>query len=121
MRAALCKTYGGPELLEVGEVPDPEPGPGEVLIRVEAAALNYFDTLIIRDKYQFKPKLPFPPSAEIAGRIERLGEGVTGFTPGERVMTYVGWGERPRRPSPRPRTWRGCRKACRPRSAPACR
>lgn len=92
MRAALCKTYGGPELLEVDEVPDPEPGPGEVLIAVEAAALNYFDTLIIRDKYQFKPKLPFPPSAEIAGRIERLGEGVTGYTPGERVMTYVGWG-----------------------------
>ena len=92
MRAALCKTFGGPELIEVGEIADPEPGPGEVLIRIEAAALNYFDTLIIRDKYQFKPKLPFAPAAEIAGRIERLGSGVAGLVPGDRVMAYLGWG-----------------------------
>lgn len=92
MRAALCKTFGGPELIEVTEVPDPEPAPGEVLVRVEAAALNYFDTLIIRDKYQFKPKLPFAPAAEIAGRVERLGAGVTAFAVGDRVMGYLGWG-----------------------------
>ncbi len=92
MRAALCKTFGGAELIEVSEVPDPEPGPGEVLVKVEAAALNYFDTLTIRDKYQFKPKLPFAPAAEIAGRIERLGPGVAGFAVGERVMGYLGWG-----------------------------
>ncbi len=92
MRAALCKAFGGAELIEVTEVPDPEPGPGEVLVTVEAAALNYFDTLIIRDKYQFKPKLPFAPAAEIAGRVERLGPGVAGFARGDRVMGYLGWG-----------------------------
>lgn len=92
MRAALCKAFGGAELIEVGEVPDPEPGPGEVLVKVEAAALNYFDTLIIRDKYQFKPKLPFAPAAEIAGRVERLGPGVAGVGEGDRVMGYLGWG-----------------------------
>ena len=92
MRAALCKTFGGPELIEVTEVPDPEPGPGEVLVKVEAAALNYFDTLIIRDKYQFKPKLPFAPAAEVAGRVESLGPGATSFAVGDRVMGYLGWG-----------------------------
>jgi NADPH2:quinone reductase len=92
MRAALCKSFGGPELIEIADVPDPEPGPGEVLVRVEAAALNYFDTLIIRDKYQFKPALPFAPAAEVAGTVERLGVGTAGFSPGDRVMGYISWG-----------------------------
>lgn len=92
MRAALCKSFGGPELIEVMEVPEPEPGLGEVLLRVEAAALNYFDTLIIRDKYQFKPKLPFAPAAEVAGTVERLGPDTSGYAPGDRVMGYLGWG-----------------------------
>ncbi|MEZ5926105.1 MAG: NADPH:quinone oxidoreductase family protein [Hyphomicrobiaceae bacterium] len=92
MRAALCKTFGGPELIEVTEVPDPVPGPGEALVKIEAAALNYFDTLIIRNKYQFKPALPFAPAAEVAGRIERVGPGVEGLGVDDRVMGYLGWG-----------------------------
>lgn len=70
----------------------PEPGPGEVLVRVAAAALNFFDTLIIEGRYQFRPELPFSPGAEFAGRVISVGEGVELFEPGDRVMGYVRWG-----------------------------
>jgi NADPH2:quinone reductase len=73
-------------------LPDPEPGPGEVLVRVRAAALNFFDTLITRGKYQYKPELPFSPAGEVAGVIEKVGPGVFGLSPGQRVCAYVGWG-----------------------------
>ena len=89
MKAALCKQFGGPEVVVVEDIPEPEPGPGEVLIKVNAAALNFFDTLAIRDKYQFKPEPPFSPGAEVAGVIEALGEGVTGFERGMRVAASV--------------------------------
>lgn len=89
MKAALCKQFGGPEVVVVEDIPEPEPGPGEVLIKVNAVALNFFDTLAIRDKYQFKPELPFSPGAEVAGVIEALGDGVTGFEPGMRVAASV--------------------------------
>ncbi len=92
MRALLAKAFGPPETLVVEDVPDPVPGPGEVVIRVRAAALNFFDTLIIENRYQFKPELPFSPSGECAGVIEALGEGVEGFSVGERVSAYLGWG-----------------------------
>lgn len=85
MKAALCKHFGPPEVVVVEDIPEPEAGPGEVVVKVTAAALNFFDTLAIRDKYQFKPDLPFSPGAEVAGVIETLGEGVTGFEPGMRV------------------------------------
>jgi NADPH2:quinone reductase len=92
MRALLAKAFGPPDTLVVEDVPDPVPGPGEVIVRVRAAALNFFDTLIIENRYQFKPPLPFSPSAECAGTIEALGPGVEGWAIGERVAAYLGWG-----------------------------
>jgi NADPH2:quinone reductase len=92
MKAALCKSLDGPAALVVEDIAAPQPGPGEVLIGVKAAALNFFDTLITRGKYQSKPELPFSPSAEVAGVVEALGAGVSGVRVGERVAAYVGWG-----------------------------
>ncbi len=92
MKAALCKSLDGPAGLVVEEIAAPQPGPGEVLIAVKAAALNFFDTLITRGKYQAKPELPFSPSAEVAGVVEALGAGVSGVKVGDRVMAYLGWG-----------------------------
>jgi NADPH2:quinone reductase len=91
MKAALVHRYGGPETIEIGDIAEPRPGPGEVLVKVAAAALNFFDTLIIRNKYQRKPPLPFSPCGEIAGFVESVGEGVTGLAPGDRVAAYIGW------------------------------
>lgn len=92
MKAALCSTLDGPQALVIEDLPEPAPGPGEVLVRVRAAALNFFDTLITRGKYQHKPELPFSPSGEIAGVVEGLGTGVTGLAVGTRVACYLGWG-----------------------------
>lgn len=92
MKAALCKSLDGPAALVVEDIAAPEPGPGEVLIAVKAAALNFFDTLITRGKYQSKPELPFSPSAEVAGVVKALGAGVSGIAVGERVAAYLGWG-----------------------------
>lgn len=92
MKAVLCETLGPPETLVVRELPDPVPGPGEVTVKVRAAALNFFDSLIIEGKYQFKPELPFSPGAEFSGVIEAVGTGVTDYAPGDRVMSYGGWG-----------------------------
>lgn len=92
MKAALCKSLDGPAGVVVEDVPDPVAGEGEVIVRVRAAALNFFDTLITRGKYQTKPELPFSPSGEIAGSVAALGPGVTGFSVGDRVAAYVGYG-----------------------------
>lgn len=92
MKAALCKSLGGPDALVIEEIAPPEAGPGEVLIAVKAAALNFFDTLITRGKYQAKPALPFSPSAEVAGVVKALGSGVTDLKVGDRVAAYLGWG-----------------------------
>ena len=92
MKAALCKSLDGPEGLAIEEVAEPLPGSGEVVVKVKAAALNFFDTLITRGKYQAKPELPFSPSAEVAGVVEALGTGVRGVKVGDRVMAYLGWG-----------------------------
>ncbi|MGD9785514.1 MAG: NADPH:quinone oxidoreductase family protein [Hyphomicrobiaceae bacterium] len=92
MKAALCKSLEGPQALVVEDVAEPEVGEGEVVVRVSAAALNFFDTLITRGKYQVKPELPFSPSGEVAGVIERMGPGVKGLTRGQRVAAYVGFG-----------------------------
>jgi NADPH2:quinone reductase len=88
MRAILCQRFGTPDDLVLTEIPDPVAAPGEVVARVMAAGLNFFDTLIIAGKYQTKPPFPFSPGGELAGVIESLGEGVTGFAPGDRVMGY---------------------------------
>jgi NADPH:quinone reductase len=92
MRAVLCKAYGPPESLVVEEVPSPEPGPGEAVIAVKAASVNFPDVLIIENKYQVKPPLPFSPGSELAGFVKAVGAGVTAFTPGDRVMAITGYG-----------------------------
>ncbi|MBX9863691.1 MAG: NADPH:quinone oxidoreductase family protein [Hyphomicrobium sp.] len=92
MKAALCKSLDGPEAVVVEEIADPVAGAGEAVVRVHAAALNFFDTLITRGKYQTKPSLPFSPSGEIAGVVESLGPGVTGVAVGDRVAAAVGYG-----------------------------
>src|SRR5215468_7157938 len=92
MKAILCTRFGGPDDLELAEVPDPVPGAGEVVVAVKAAALNFFDTLIIAGKYQLKPPFPFSPAAEFAGVVESVGPQVTALTRGDRVFGHVGTG-----------------------------
>ncbi len=92
MKALLCTRYGTPDDLEIADIPEPQPAAGEVVVRVAAAALNFFDTLIIAGKYQHKPPFPFSPAAEFAGTVERIGAGVSGFAPGDRVLGNIGWG-----------------------------
>ena len=92
MKAILCTRFGTPDDLELADIAAPQAGPGEAVVRVKAAALNFFDTLIIAGKYQHKPPFPFSPAAEFAGVIESVGPGVTGIAPGDRVMGHMGWG-----------------------------
>jgi NADPH2:quinone reductase len=92
MKALLCTRYGTADDLELADVPDPTPGAGEAVVRVAAAALNFFDTLIIAGKYQVKPPLPFSPAAEFAGTVESVGAGVSTFAVGDRVLGYAGHG-----------------------------
>ncbi|MDI1280457.1 MAG: NADPH2:quinone reductase [Brevundimonas sp.] len=92
MRAVLSKTPGGPETLVVEEVLDPTPMKGEVIIEVKAVGINFPDTLIIEDRYQFKPARPFSPGGEVAGVIEAVGEGVKHLRKGDRVIAVPGWG-----------------------------
>jgi NADPH2:quinone reductase len=92
VRAVLCTAHGPPETLSVAEIDDPVAGPGEVVVDVACAALNFFDSLIIENRYQFKPELPFSPGAECAGVVSAVGPGVDGGWAGRRVAAYVGWG-----------------------------
>lgn len=92
MKAALVKTLTGPEDIVVEDIPEPKAGPGEVVICVKAAALNFFDTLAVRGKYQVKPPLPFSPASEFAGVVESLGAGVTNVKVGDRVFGSAGHG-----------------------------
>jgi NADPH:quinone reductase-like Zn-dependent oxidoreductase len=92
VRALLSHEPGGPETLRLDELPDPTPGAGELLVRVRACAINYPDVLIIEDKYQLKPPRPFAPGSEIAGEIEVVGEGVTGWAVGDRIIAATGFG-----------------------------
>ena len=92
MKAMLSTAPGGPETLEPGELPDPQPQKGQLRIRVRAAGVNFPDTLIIRDLYQARPPRPFAPGGEIAGEVDAIGEGVTGFAVGDRVLALTGHG-----------------------------
>jgi NADPH2:quinone reductase len=92
MKAILCRQPGGPDDLTLVDIPDPVPGPGEAVVKIEAAGLNFFDTLIIAGKYQTKPAFPFSPAAEFAGVVESTGSGVERVQAGGRVMGYVGYG-----------------------------
>lgn len=86
MRALVCKAFGPVSDLHVAEVPAPAPGDGEVVVRVEAAGLNYPDALVVQGKYQVRPPTPFVPGMELAGVVDAVGAGVTGFRPGDPVM-----------------------------------
>jgi NADPH2:quinone reductase len=86
VRAIICKEFGPPENLVLEEIDDPTPGAGELVIEVRASTVTFPDTLMIQDRYQFKPKLPFVPGGEVAGVVCELGEGVSGFEIGERVL-----------------------------------
>ena len=89
MRAAQFSEFGGPEKLGIVEIPDPTPKEGEIVIRVAAVGLNFFDTLVLRNRYQVTPALPHSPGAEVAGTIEALGPGVSGLEPGQRVVAFI--------------------------------
>jgi NADPH2:quinone reductase len=92
MKALLCTRAGTPDDLTIGDLPDPDAGRGQAVVRVEAVALNFFDLLIIAGQYQYKPAFPFSPGAEFAGTVERVGPGVTEVAAGDRVLGYSGWG-----------------------------
>ena len=92
MKAVLCKQYGPPESLTIEELPSPRPGPGEVVVSVKAASVNFPDVLIIQNKYQFKPPLPFSPGSELAGVVKEVGSGVSGWKAGDRVIAFTTYG-----------------------------
>jgi NADPH2:quinone reductase len=92
MKAVLCKQYGPPESLTFEELPSPHAGPGEAVVSVKAASVNFPDILIIQNKYQFKPPLPFSPGSELAGVVKEVGEGVAGFKPGDKVIAFTTYG-----------------------------
>jgi NADPH:quinone reductase len=92
MKAALCTHYGPPEEMVVQDVPSPSPRKGQVVVTVKACGVNFPDVLMIQDKYQFKPALPFSPGGEIAGVVKEAGEGVTSFKPGDKVIVSIGSG-----------------------------
>jgi NADPH2:quinone reductase len=92
MKAVVCRAYGPPESLVVEDVPSPVPGADEAVVAVTAASVNFPDVLIIENKYQVKPPLPFSPGSELAGVVKAVGEGVTAFQPGDRVMAIIGYG-----------------------------
>lgn len=92
MKALLSTAPGGPETLELTELPDPVAGPGDLLVRVRACAINFPDVLIIEDKYQLKPPRPFAPGSEIAGEVLAVGEGVDRWAPGDRLIAATGFG-----------------------------
>ena len=92
MRALMSLRPGGPESLQLLELPIPTPGPGQILIEMKACGVNFPDVLTIDDKYQVKTPRPFAPGAEVAGIVSALGSGVTGFEAGQRITARTGTG-----------------------------
>ena len=92
MHAWLCENPVGVDALTWKELPTPQPGAGQVRVRIEAASLNFPDLLIVQNKYQMKPPLPFVPGAEFAGVVEAVGDGVTHLKPGQAVACLAGTG-----------------------------
>jgi NADPH:quinone reductase len=92
MKAIVCKNWGLPDTLTVENLPDPVPAAGQVSIEVQAAGVNFPDVLIIQNKYQFKPELPFTPGSELAGVVRAVGEGVSHLHVGDRVIAFIGNG-----------------------------
>jgi len=92
MKAVLSKAPGGPDTLVIEDLPSPSAGKGEVVLSVRAVGINYPDSLIIQDMYQFKPERPFSPGGEVSGVVKEVGEGVTSLQVGQRVIGSCGWG-----------------------------
>ena len=92
MKALRSHAAGGPETLTLDEIETPVPGPGEVRIKVMACSINYPDVLMIQDLYQFKPERPYSPGGELAGVVDALGDGVTQWKVGDRVIAMMGNG-----------------------------
>ena len=92
MHAWLCENPVGVEALSWKEIPTPEPKPGEALIAIKAASLNFPDLLIVQNKYQFKPALPFVPGSELSGVVQAVGEGVHNLQPGQAIACLSGTG-----------------------------
>lgn len=92
MRAVVVDRWMGPSELKVAEAPEPEVAPGTLKLEVKAAGCNFFDILMVQGQYQVKPPFPFIPGAEVGGVVLEVGEGVTGFAPGDRVLASCGLG-----------------------------
>jgi NADPH2:quinone reductase len=89
MKAVLCNTWGPPDSLVVEDLPDLQPGAGEVVVEVKAAGVNFPDVLTIQGKYQVRPELPFTPGNEFAGVVRAVGAGVAGFAAGQQVIGFT--------------------------------
>ncbi len=92
MKAIVCNAWGLPDTLVIEELPDAVPGPGQLAIEIRAAGVNFPDVLIIQNKYQFKPALPFTPGSELAGIVLAVGEGVTRYKAGDEVIAFSAQG-----------------------------
>jgi NADPH2:quinone reductase len=88
MKAIVVREFGAPEVMKLEDVPDPAPGPGQVLIRVHAAGVNPVDTYIRAGAYARKPTLPYTPGSDVAGLVDHVGNGVSAFKVGDRVYTH---------------------------------
>lgn len=89
MKAIVCRNWGPPDSLALEDVPDPQPGPDQVVVEVRAAGVNFPDVLTVQGKYQVKPALPFTPGNEFAGIVRAVGPGVMAFAPGARVIGFT--------------------------------
>lgn len=89
MKALLSIESGGPETLKLSDVPVPDPGPGQLRVRVLACGINYPDVLVIEDRYQFKPPRPFAPGVEVSGTVDAVGDGVQGWRQGDRLIATL--------------------------------
>jgi NADPH2:quinone reductase len=92
MKAVLCKQFGPPESLVFEDIPSPKPAAGEAVITMHAASVNFPDVLIIQNKYQFKPPLPFSPGSELAGVVKEVGPDVKNVKPGDKVIAFTTYG-----------------------------
>jgi len=92
MKAILCKSYGLPHTLELCDTDSLSASPKKVVIQVKACSVNFPDTLIIQNKYQFKPELPFSPGGEVSGIVKEISEGVKNIKVGDSVFALCGWG-----------------------------